>query len=92
MNNYNIIYSNPFKKDFSKLSDSVIREVACEILKLEKNPFFGPSIKKIKLSSKKDFRLRVGVSRIVYRVSGKTIYLLKVIHRKNSERILKELI
>ena len=60
---------------------------------LTTNPFpFGQTIKKLKNIQPILYRLRVNASasyRIFYRIIGSSIYILKIVPKKDVDRILK---
>lgn len=92
MNKFCIKYSKTFEKDFTKLKGRTLEASAKAIIDLEINPFTGNNIKKIKISSSGDYRLKSGDYRIIYRVKGNNILLLKVIHRKDLEKAVKAIL
>jgi mRNA-degrading endonuclease RelE of RelBE toxin-antitoxin system len=66
--------------------------VIASIKKLSSNPF-APStnIKKLKGFKPPIYRIRSGDFRVLYRVHDKTIIIMRVIDRKDLERVVKKL-
>jgi len=68
------------------------KKIIPSIKKLSTAPFSpGPKIKKLKGFKPPIFRMRSGDFRVIYRVHDRTIVILRVIDRKDLERIIKRL-
>jgi len=68
------------------------KKIIPSIQKLSTAPFSpGPKIKKLKGFKPPIFRMRSGDFRVIYRVHDRTIVILRVIDRKDLERIIKRL-
>ncbi|MEE9258582.1 MAG: hypothetical protein V3U37_03475 [Nitrospinaceae bacterium] len=85
-------------KSFLKSPDELPPEKALEIagklkiLEIAPLPAGKTRIKKLKGFSPPLYRLRTGDKRVLYRISGKEVILLKVIDRRELERELKKLL
>jgi mRNA interferase RelE/StbE len=68
------------------------KKIIAAIQKLSTDPFSSnPHIKKLKGFKPPIYRIRSGDFRVLYRVQDKTIIILRVIDRKDLERIVKRL-
>jgi mRNA interferase RelE/StbE len=68
------------------------KKIIAAIQKLSTDPFSsGPNIKKLKGFKPPVYRMRSGDFRVLYRVQDKSIIVLRVIDRKDLERIIKRL-
>jgi mRNA interferase RelE/StbE len=68
------------------------KKIISSIQKLSSAPFSpGPKIKKLKGFKPPIYRMRSGDFRVLYRVQDKSITVLRVIERKDLERIAKRL-
>jgi len=68
------------------------KKIIASIQRLSTNPFSPhPHIKKLKGFKPPIYRIRSGDFRALYRVQDKTIIILRVIDRKDLERIIKRL-
>jgi mRNA-degrading endonuclease RelE of RelBE toxin-antitoxin system len=68
------------------------RKIIASIQKISRDPFSpSPNIKKLKGFKPPIYRIRSGDFRVLYRVYDKTIIILRVIDRKDLERIIKRL-
>jgi len=67
-------------------------KITASIKKLSSNPFAsGTNIKKLKGFKPPLYRIRSGDFRVLYRVHDKTIIIMRVIDRKDLERVIKKL-
>jgi len=67
-------------------------KIIASIKKLSSNPFApSPNIKKLKGFKPPIYRIRSGDFRVLYRVHDKTIIIMRVIDRKDIERVVKKL-
>lgn len=73
------------EKSLDKIPDSVAKNISENILRLSKNPF--PTNSK-KLQGKENYRLRVGVFRVLYTLDKKKkeITILRIAHRREVYR------
>lgn len=80
-----IIITRKAEKSLDKIPDPIAKNIAKEILKLSKNPYPANSQK---LSGQGNYRLRVGVHRVIYSFEKKSkeITILRVAHRKEVYR------
>ncbi len=83
-----------FLKSLEKLSRAEAVETAKKLKMLEYSPLpAGKSIiKKLKGYKPPTYRMRVGKRRVIYRISGAEVVLLKLVDRKELERELKKLL
>lgn len=74
-----IIQQAKFKKIYSKITTFIYPQ-------LQKNPFYGPNIKKLKGEYESFYRYRIGSYRLFYQVSKKriTVFIITLLHRKDS--------
>ena len=94
---FNIFYNKDALKDLENIKNKIPNDCVVILKKIENiltaNPFpFGQTIKKLKNIQPTLYRLRVNASmsyRIFYRVIGNSIYILKVVPKKDADRILK---
>jgi len=68
------------------------KKIVASIQKLYTGPFSSsPNIKKLKGFKPAIYRIRSGDFRVLYRVHDKTIIILRVIDRKDLQKIIKRL-
>ena len=78
--------------DLDSISDDLRRRLLQDIHILSTNPFpFGSNVKKLKGFRSPLYRLRAGDYRVLYRVVEETVIILRVIDRKDLERIIKRM-
>ena len=84
-------------EDLKNIKDKIPSDCVVILKKTENiltdNPFpFGQTVKKLKNIQPTLYRLRVNASisyKIFYRIIGSSIYLLKIVPKKDADRILK---
>lgn len=94
---FNIFYNKNALKDLENIKDKIPADCVVILKKIENiltdNPFpFGQTIKKLKNIQPTLYRLRVNASvsyRIFYRMIGNSIYILKIVPKKDADKILK---
>ena len=94
---FNIFYNKDALTDLENINGKIPNDCAVILKKIENiltnNPFpFGQTIKKLKNIQPTLYRLRVNASisyRIFYRIIGSSIYIFKVVPKKDADRILK---
>ena len=77
---YTIIWDEKSLDQLHKLESNISKRIAKKVDELSNDPF-SRDIKKLK--GMHDFRLRVGDYRVIFEIDGKTIYILKVGHRRH---------
>ena len=78
--------------DLDCIPEARKKKIIASIKKLSSNPFAqSPNIKKLKGFKPPIYRIRSGDFRILYRVHDKTIIIMRVIDRKDLERVVKKL-
>jgi len=78
--------------DLDSIPDDLRRKILQDINILSTNPFLsGSNVKKLKGFMPPLYRLRSGDYRVLYRVKGETVTIMRVIDRKNLERIIKRI-
>lgn len=78
--------------DLDSIPDDLRRKILQDINILSTNPFlFGSNVKKLKGFMPPLYRLRSGDYRVLYRVKGETVTIMRVIDRKDLERIIKRI-
>ena len=94
---FNIFYNKDALKDLENIKNKIPNDCVIILKKIENiltdNPFpFGKTIKKLKNIQPTLYRLRVNASvsyRVFYRMIGSSVYILKVVPKKDADRILK---
>jgi len=91
---FRVVITDTGKKDLDSLEASLRTKLLQKLKLLETSPFPTiKSIKKIKISRKIPlFRLRFGQYRIIYHVRHSVVYVFAVIHRKEFDSAIKDLI
>jgi mRNA interferase RelE/StbE len=78
--------------DLDCIPEIAKKKMIDSIQKLSTDPFpSGPNIKKLKGFKPPIYRIRSGDFRVLYRMYDKAIIILRVIDRKELERIIKRL-
>jgi mRNA interferase RelE/StbE len=78
--------------DLESIPELLKKKIIASIKKLSSNPFPpSPNIKKLKGFKPPFYRIRSGDFRILYGVQDRTIIILRVIDRKDLERVIKKL-
>jgi mRNA interferase RelE/StbE len=78
--------------DLDCIPEDLQKKIITSIKKLSFNPFApSPNIKKLKGFKPPTYRILSGDFRVLYRVHDKTIIIMRVIDRKDLERIIKGL-
>ena len=91
MNSYDAVLTPAFQRDLRKLPRNIIGQILEDLQTLKTNPFpHGDRIKKIK-TAPGNYRLRSGDYRIVFRIEGEKVIVLRVFDKKDFERILRGL-
>ena len=89
MNEYSLQLTKQARSDLLRLSVQLQKQIARDIGPLATNPFpQGTRIKKLKGFAFPLYRLRSGDFRVLYRIDGSQITLMRVIDRKMLDRIL----
>jgi len=79
-------------EDLDKIPPEARKRLVDEIQRLRSDPFPSDSpSKKLKRFKSPVYRRREGDFRILYRIEAETIFILRVINRKDLERILRRL-
>lgn len=93
MGNYKVEFSPRALKDLDRYPPHIALPIAWKIRLLEKDPHpRGNTIKRIVGSRYPLCRLRAGDYRVIFLVEGVKVIILRVIHRKELERALRELL
>jgi mRNA interferase RelE/StbE len=78
--------------DLDSIPDHPRKNILQAIHDLSGNPFlFGSNVKKLKGFQSPLYRLRSGDYRVLYRVMGETVTIMRVIDRKDLEKIIKRI-
>lgn len=92
MSSFSIQLTKQALSDLQHLSIQLQKKIARDIESLVKNPFPQASrVKKLKGFAVPLYRLRSGDFRVLYRIDGNQITLMRVIDRKMLDRILSKL-
>jgi mRNA interferase RelE/StbE len=78
---YEVFIPKSVQKELDKISDIYYSRICQKILEMENNPRL---IGSLKLSDTDEYRIKVGVYRILYEIndSEKTVNIFKIEHRK----------
>jgi len=77
---YKVIYAKRALKDVQKLDKIVKRKIAITIIRYSQNPIHYAT--KLTSSELGSYRWRAGNYRIIFDISGKTIQILRIGHRR----------
>ena len=78
--------------DLDCIPEAQRKKIIASIKKISSNPFAtSPNIKKLKGFKPPIYRIRSGDFRVLYSVRDNTIIILRVIERKDLERVIKKL-
>jgi len=78
--------------DLNSISEKRRAKIIASIKKVSSNPFAAEThIKKLKGFKPPLYRIRSGDYRVLYRVQENIIYIIRVLDRKDIERIIKRL-
>ena len=89
---FNIQTTQTAVDDLDNIPKELRNKILPDIMNLSSNPFlFGSNVKKLKGFKPPLYRLRSGDYRILYRVQGQLITIMRVIDRKELERVIKRL-
>ena len=94
---FNVFYNKDALKDLENIKSKILNDCVILLKKIESiltnNPFpFGQTIKKLKNIQPTLYRLRVNAAisyRIFYRIIGGSIYILKIVAKKDADKVLK---
>lgn len=78
MPKYSLYIYSKAKKEYNKLDKTTKQKIKQKLYDLEKNPYLGIHLKKVKF-----WKLRVEDYRIIYEIKDKEIIVLIINHRKN---------
>lgn len=94
MPRFRVVITDTGKKDLDSLEANLRAKLLQKLKILETSPFpTVKSIKKIKISRKIPlFRLRFGQYRIIYHIRENVVYIFAVIHRREFDSAIKDLI
>lgn len=86
--------SKAFLKEIDELPADIALDIikSLKILELSPLPSGTSLIKKLKGFIPPLYRLRIGDYRVLYRISGNDVIILKVVNRKELERELKKVL
>jgi mRNA interferase RelE/StbE len=86
---YKIIFTNASFKDIEKLGKNTRDRILTELKSLSGFPLnFKRDIKKLKGIGKNIYRLRIGEFRVIYLLSDIKIIILRIINRKDLDKII----
>jgi mRNA interferase RelE/StbE len=89
---FNIQTTQTAVDDLNNIPKELRNKILPDIRNLSSNPFLsGSSIKKLKGFKPPLYRLRSGDYRILYRVQGHLITIMRIIDRKELERVIRRL-
>lgn len=92
MGSFSVQLAKPAVADLDELRGEARMEVLQDLAKLRDDPLpGGQDKKKLKGFKAPMYRLRSGDYRVPYRIDGSAVTILRVIDRKDLERIVKRL-
>jgi len=92
MNKFQVILTDHVVSDLKSVPKNLKDKIHQDLKTLEFNPFpSGNFIKRLKGFRPPVFRLRTDDFRILYHIGGETVTILRLIDRKELERITKRL-
>ena len=85
--------SDHAERDLDALSPDVGVRIGRRLRELAENPFpRGDTIKRLQGFDIPKYRFRVGDYRAVYEIQGSKVYVLRVVHRSQLDRALRDLV
>lgn len=92
MPNFTVQLTKPATADLERASDQLRATILEGIAVLEEDPFpSGQNKKKLKGFKFPMYRLRVGNYRVLYRIDQRLITIMRIINRKDLERMIRHL-
>ena len=93
---FEVVYTSTARRELGKLDRDVQRKILQETLSLQETPFpSGKRRKKIQGFSFPCYRLRIDTSsdsfRLFYGIDRDVIYVLRIVSKKEADRIIKNL-
>jgi mRNA interferase RelE/StbE len=82
----------PAQRDLEGLEERPRLQLLQALKLLEKTPFRHAKIKKLKGIKPPHYRLQVGDYRAIYRMDKDVVVVLRIVHRRELERALKDLL
>ncbi len=90
MEKFNIVLAPKAVKDLDGLNNKQCSKILKQVMVLEENPFpRGKLIKKLKGTKTSYYRLRIDKYRVFFRVKAKRVIILRILSRKDVEKIIK---
>jgi mRNA interferase RelE/StbE len=90
--NFRIQLTKSAVDDLNSISNDQRQKILSDIKKLSADPLlFGSNIKKLRGFKRPLYRLRSGDYRVLYLVQGNIVTIMRVIVRKDLERIIKRI-
>ncbi len=90
--NFRIQLTKSAVDDLSSIPNDEREKILSDIKELSANPLLlGSNIKKLRGLKPPLYRLRSGDYRVLYRVQGDMVTIMRVIDRKDLERIIKRI-
>jgi len=87
---FNIVLAPKAVKDLDGLNNKQCSKILKQVMVLEENPFpRGKLIKKLKGTKTSYYRLRIDKYRVFFRVKAKRVIILRILSRKDVEKIIK---
>lgn len=92
MDTFNVLMTRSATDDLQDIPNKFREHIIAAIKPLSENPMVsGTGIKKLKGFKPPLYRLRSGDYRVLYRIEGRDITIMRVIDRKELENIIKRL-
>ena len=92
MARYTVELSPRVIEDLQALSSDAAARILKKLRQLEDSPFpLGDTVKQLQGFETPTYRLRIGDYRAVYRIYGTVVVILRINHRSELERALRDL-
>lgn len=92
MRNFRLQLTKSASSDLDSISFDQREKILKDIKSLSANPLsFGINVKKLRGFKPSLYRLRSGDHRILYQLRGETVTIMRVIDRKDLEKIIKRI-
>jgi mRNA-degrading endonuclease RelE of RelBE toxin-antitoxin system len=92
MNKFNVVLTEHAVADLKGITKDLRQKIHQDLMVLERNPFpSGNFIKRLKGFRPPVFRMPSGDYRIMYHIEGEVVTVLRLIDRKELDRVIKRL-
>jgi mRNA-degrading endonuclease RelE of RelBE toxin-antitoxin system len=92
MNKFNVVLTEHAVGDLKGIAKDLRGKIHQDLMALERNPFpYGNFIKRLKGFRPTVLRMRSGDFRVLYHIEGEVVTILRLIDRKELDRVIKRL-